>query len=648
MPDGKTIHMFYETKTHRNMQGDIGAAVSKDGGATFQHVGVVLDEPWHLSYPFVLEEGGQMYMIPEGSKSGQLRLYRAQSFPTKWILDQVLIEEPIIDASLVKWGGKWWMFASNRNVKTSKGCRELEIWYSDSLKGTWKPHPMNPVKQRVQGARCAGRPVVYRNQVYRFAQDCGYTYGHKVRAFQVGVLNTTHFMEREVPLNFQESKQGEGVAWNGVRYHHMDAHQLPSGNWIAAMDGDKYVSDYLTWDYVRRLAVLLPLAGAIAAVATTIYLFGGLSATLGAVGRSLRPAPPASLHRDGESSKSMSKRSAVWSSVGSSPLLRRRLVGPVTVQHCVLALGLLVLLVWVLPWFIWNFCRMPILSAIMYYVRHWSGPPDAIAVDGQFSKLSIMVMSYEARTVTLQAFVKHYSRCASVGEIIVVWNKGTPPDPARMDSAVPLRIRVEAKNSMNNRFRPDPEILNRAVLMLDDDIIMPCSDVERGFAKWRHHPERITGYYARILEGPIPQYLCIHGCEKYTFDLGLYNIILAGASFLDRELVFEAYYSEENTAGREYVDQVFNCDDLLLNYLMAHRLKGAQYVQYVRPTKRFDVGKLTSKRLSTGNFGPVRHRCTQDFAKMFGNPLKDRAYPLEYDGLGKPTCGPSWLGCLFV
>lgn len=65
--------------------------------------------------------------------------------------------------------------------------------------------------------------------------------------------------------------------------------------------------------------------------------------------------------------------------------------------------------------------------------------------------------------VRAQAFVQHYSQCSSVGEIVVVWNKGTPPDPVRDLGAggVPVRIRAEAANSMNNRFRPDPELKNR-------------------------------------------------------------------------------------------------------------------------------------------------------------------------------------------
>lgn len=42
---------------------------------------------------------------------------------------------------------------------------------------------------------------------------------------------------------------------------------------------------------------------------------------------------------------------------------------------------------------------------------------------------------------------------------------------------VPLRMRVEERNSLNNRFLPDPKILTRAVMQLDDDIIMPCMDI---------------------------------------------------------------------------------------------------------------------------------------------------------------------------
>ncbi len=37
----------------------------------------------------------------------------------------------------------------------------------------------------------------------------------------------------------------------------------------------------------------------------------------------------------------------------------------------------------------------------------------------------------------------------------------------------------------------------------------------------------------------------------------------------------------------------------------------------------------------------------QDFAAMFGNPLKDKSYPLNFEQLGKPMC-PTGIGCMFI
>lgn len=57
--DGQ-LYLFYETKGAASGRGQIGVAVSGDGGVTFRHLAVVLDAPWHLSYPFVFEHEGQV------------------------------------------------------------------------------------------------------------------------------------------------------------------------------------------------------------------------------------------------------------------------------------------------------------------------------------------------------------------------------------------------------------------------------------------------------------------------------------------------------------------------------------------------------------------------------------------------------------
>lgn len=51
------------------------------------------------------------------------------------------------------------------------------------------------------------------------------------------------------------------------------------------------------------------------------------------------------------------------------------------------------------------------------------------------------------------------------------------PDASDFKSKVPVRIRAEKVNSLNNRFREDGLIKTKAVLSLDDDIFVPCGDI---------------------------------------------------------------------------------------------------------------------------------------------------------------------------
>lgn len=60
---GENFYLFFETKNSKTLQGDIGVAMSNDQGATWQPLGIVLDEEWHLSYPYVFTENNQVTSI---------------------------------------------------------------------------------------------------------------------------------------------------------------------------------------------------------------------------------------------------------------------------------------------------------------------------------------------------------------------------------------------------------------------------------------------------------------------------------------------------------------------------------------------------------------------------------------------------------
>ncbi|ERN01297.1 glycosyltransferase family protein 64 protein C5 [Amborella trichopoda] len=592
------LYMFFETKNSVTLKGEIGVARSLDNSATWEHLGIALDEEWHLSFPYVFSYNGEIYMLPEGSQKGDLRLYRALKFPLQWTLEKVILKRPMVDSFIIQRDRSFWLFGSDISGFSTKKNGELEIWYSKSLLGPWKSHKGNPIYNTLcsRGARNAGRPFIYEGQLYRMGQDCGETYGHRVRLFRVEVLTKEAYKEVEVPFRIEEPQKARN-AWNGARYHHLDIQRLPSGHWIAVMDGDRVWSG----DTTRRLISGL----ASAAVVVILLVLTGI--LVGAI----KCVLPLSwcLSPSKKTSHMGPRLLRLFTRLNRSATLIRGRVKPNTCSG-ILILCLLLLL------------GIACMCMAVRYLYGGNGAEEAYMLNGAYSQFTMVTMTYEARIWNLKMYVKHYSRCASVGEIVVVWNKGHPPDPSEFDSAVPVRVRVEERNSLNNRFKLDPLIKTRAVLELDDDIMMTCDDIERGFRVWREHPERIVGFYPRLIDGSPLKYRD----EKYARMRKGYNMILTGAAFMDGRLTFERYWSERARKGREVVDKYFNCEDVLLNFLFANASSGQQVVEYVRPAWAIDTSKLSGAAISKDTRAHYRIRtdCLLKFSEMYGSLVNHR------------------------
>ncbi|KNA10900.1 hypothetical protein SOVF_140050 isoform A [Spinacia oleracea] len=596
------LYLFYETKNSVTMQGDIGVSRSTDKGVTWEQLGTALDENWHLSYPYVFDYNGQIYMMPESSENGELRLYRAISFPLQWKLEKVLMKKPLVDSFLVKHGAKYWIFGSDHSSFSAVRNGRLEIWYSDSPLGPWKPHKKNPIHntERSYGARNAGRPFLYDGVLYRVGQDCEETYGKRIRTFKVEVLTEKEYKEVEVPSGFKESRKGRNV-WNGVRYHHLDVQQLSSGEWIGVMDGDRVPSG----DPVDRFVVG---SASVLAVAALVLLLGVL---MGAV-KSFIPLNwcPNNLRKRSDSLSAWERPNTLSSKVRQLSVRLNRV-------HTFLR-------VWIRPntltgklvLFLAFISGVVLMCNGVTYIYGGNGAEEPYLLSGQYSQFTMLTMTYEARLWNLKMYVKHYSRCSSVREIVVVWNKGKAPEPSEFDSAVPVRIRVEKLNSLNNRFKDDPLIKTRAILELDDDIMMTCNDVERGFKVWREHPDRIVGFYPRLADGNPLKYRA----EKHARKKKGYNMILTGAAFMDAQLAFRRYWSEEAKVGRQMVDKFFNCEDVLLNYLYANASSSAT-VEYVKPAWAIDTSKFSGAAISrnTDVHYQKRSDCLSMFAEWYGS-----------------------------
>lgn len=221
--------LFFELFNESSKRGEIALAESSDL-ISWSYKGIVLAEPFHLSYPFVFEFKGDYYMIPESRAAHEVRLYKARSFPTDWNLEKTLIKGDYADSSLALFRGKWWMF-------TSLPPYTLALFYADSPHGPWRAHPQSPLyPDDSSRARPGGRPLLVDGQLIRFVQDNRKGYGKKLRVMQVDVLTPLAF--REHPLKPDPLLEPGGEHWRRNGMHHLSAVQLPSGDWAAAVDGN--------------------------------------------------------------------------------------------------------------------------------------------------------------------------------------------------------------------------------------------------------------------------------------------------------------------------------------------------------------------------------------------------------------------------
>lgn len=192
-----TWYMFFEVLNAKTYQGDIGLATSVDGFKwTYQQI--VLDEPYHLSYPYVFEWNNKYFMIPESYKSNHTSLYKAVNFPYKWSFVATLLNGEYVDPCIFNFNNRWWIHVCDRNGKHDT----LRLYHAEEMIGPWREHEKSPI---IEGdpnvARPGGRVLILNDRIFRFTQGCKPTYGNQVRADEIVSLTTTTYKEREVPEN---------------------------------------------------------------------------------------------------------------------------------------------------------------------------------------------------------------------------------------------------------------------------------------------------------------------------------------------------------------------------------------------------------------------------------------------------------------
>ncbi|GJN89149.1 hypothetical protein Rhopal_002123-T1 [Rhodotorula paludigena] len=197
---------------------------------------------------------------------------------------------------------------------------------------------------------------------------------------------------------------------------------------------------------------------------------------------------------------------------------------------------------------------------------------------------SLVIASYK-RDENLPPLLGHLTTSppASLRHILIVWQNVDRDVPDFLNataleqystSGVAVSVRKSERNSMNERFRPsldwNEEIYTRAVMIMDDDVVLRRDVLEWGYQEFvnaneRGGPGRLVGFMARDFDEK-------DGEVKYVVrPTKTYSMVLSNSVWLKKEWL-EKYWEDttEMRTLRDYVDEVFNCDDILINYVVSN------------------------------------------------------------------------------
>ena len=192
-------HIFIEELIYATEKGHI-SLIEMDQEGNFSKPEVVLDRPYHLSYPYVFEHENEYYMIPESLQNKTIELYKCIEFPKKWEFQMNLMENiEAVDTTPFYHAGKWWLFANCIETEGTSSWDELYLFSSENLfSQDWKPHKNNPVVSDCKSSRPAGKIFLEGNRIYRPSQNCSVRYGYGFNINEIIRLDDEHYEEKIV------------------------------------------------------------------------------------------------------------------------------------------------------------------------------------------------------------------------------------------------------------------------------------------------------------------------------------------------------------------------------------------------------------------------------------------------------------------
>ncbi|MGK3758983.1 MAG: hypothetical protein ACI8RD_011300 [Bacillariaceae sp.] len=168
-----------------------------------------------------------------------------------------------------------------------------------------------------------------------------------------------------------------------------------------------------------------------------------------------------------------------------------------------------------------------------------------------------------------------------------------------LNNRVDVEVLIKAKDSLNSRFEPIPQLKTTSVFMVDDDIRVTCSSLLLAFQAWKKHPNSMVGYYPRLASSPTSiqkitstmisgsssgsgsgelssssSSRLVYNAWPIVWWRQKFNIILTKASFIHSKYL-ELYTNDDYFPKeiKDHVDRNKNCEDIAMSMLVANFTK---------------------------------------------------------------------------
>jgi len=190
---GRTI-CYVEDYSYKKGIGCISAIELLDG-KNYKLLGPIIEEEFHMSFPYIFEYDDELYMVPETSSVNSIRLYKCIEFPLKWEYQKdIMTNIKAVDSIVFEHNKKWWL------LNNTSGSLELMAYYSESpISENWTAHTQNPLSFDSLSSRNGGILDIGNSLPIRCRQKQGFNaYGTGLSLAKITELSPRTYNEEKI------------------------------------------------------------------------------------------------------------------------------------------------------------------------------------------------------------------------------------------------------------------------------------------------------------------------------------------------------------------------------------------------------------------------------------------------------------------